>query len=88
MQVLIHDMKAEADGTLHSLELGDAASFDVLIQVLEGADAIDGFLARVGAQSAAHEVSCPYRTAPVAGFAVAPAATRTAASTANRRGGG
>ncbi len=38
-----------ADGTLHSLEPGETKSFDVRLQVLDGPDAIDGFLARVGA---------------------------------------
>lgn len=38
-----------ADGTLHSLGPGGTASFDVCIQVLDGADAIDEFLALVGA---------------------------------------
>ena len=61
VQVLIHDVEAEADGTLQSLEPGETASIDVSIQVLDGADTIGRFLARVGAQSAAHEASFPCR---------------------------
>ena len=38
-----------ADGNLQALEPGETAAFDVSIDVLDGADAIDAFLARVGA---------------------------------------
>ena len=38
-----------ADGNLQTLEPGETATFDVSIDVLDGADAIDAFLARVGA---------------------------------------
>ena len=40
-----------ADGTLQSLEPGETATFDLAIAVLDGAAAIDAFVARIGEET-------------------------------------
>ena len=65
VQVLIHGAEAETDGTPCTASSPvRPRPIDVSIQVLDGADTFVRFLARVGAQSAAHEASLPCRPCP------------------------